>query len=89
MRMACLGEKNHMFGKIVSQETRLKISLAQVGRKVPEKSKRKVIDTVTNKIYSSIKEAAEDINLNYGTLRNMLSVRTRNTTSLIYYNENK
>ena len=89
MSIACTGEKNHMFGKIVSQETRQKISLAQLNRKVPEKIKRKLIDTLTNKIYSSIKEAAEDMNLNYGTLRNMLSMHIRNTTSLIYYNESK
>ena len=89
MRMACLGEKNHMFGKIVSQETRLKISLAQVGKKIPEKTQRKIIDTATNKIYSSIKEAAKDINRNYGTLRNMLCGSAENKTSLIYYNENK
>jgi hypothetical protein len=54
-----------------------------------EVSKKKVIDTLTNKIYPSVKEAAEDINKNYSVLSCMLSGYRKNKTSLIYHNENK
>lgn len=76
-------------GKKTSDETRLKISLALMGKEASDLCKKKVIDTATNKIYSSIKEAAKDINRNYGSLKNMLNGYNKNTTSLIHYNESK
>jgi hypothetical protein len=84
-------------GKTISEETKQKISRANLGRKhtlevrlrMSENSKKKVIDTVTNKIYSSAKEASEHININYSTLMNMLCGHRRNTTTLIYYNASK
>ncbi|MBL0182493.1 MAG: HNH endonuclease [Chitinophagaceae bacterium] len=42
---------------------------------------KSVLDTCTGKIYSSIKEAAKALNINYGTCRNYLNgnIKTNNT----------
>lgn len=42
----------------------------------------KVIDTITNKQYTSINEAARDINMNPATLRDHLKGRIKNKTNL-------
>ena len=41
-----------------------------------------VIDNCTGKEYSSIKEAAKDLNINYGTFRNYLNGNVKNKTCL-------
>jgi group I intron endonuclease len=104
MSEANKGKRSHMWGKKLSGETRKKMSESRKGKRNPnfgkkpsnstllkmsEVSKKKVIDTLTNKIYPSVKEAAEDINKNYSVLSCMLSGYRKNKTSLIYYNENK
>ena len=66
-----LGELNHMFGK---------------GYHLNPNSK-KVIDTVTNIIYNSVKEAAEQLNIRYPYLRSMISNNCKNKTNLIYLKE--
>lgn len=79
-------------GKIKSDETKLKMSLGKLGKKHSEERcmkmseirKKKVIDTLTNKIYSSPKEAAEDINIKYGTLASMLNGQRKNKTTCCY-----
>jgi group I intron endonuclease len=96
------GEKSHMWGKKLSKETCEKMSDSRRGEKNPnfgkrpsdatllkmmEHSKKKVIDTITNKIYDSVKEAAKDINKNYSVLSCMLSGHRINKTSLIYYHD--
>ncbi|MCX6204879.1 MAG: NUMOD4 motif-containing HNH endonuclease [Bacteroidetes bacterium] len=43
-----------------------------------------VIDNCTGKEYSSIKEAAIDLNINYGTFRNYLNGNIKNKTCLEY-----
>lgn len=50
-----------------------------------EKRSLKVIDTNTNIIYSSIKEAAEKLNYNIGTLNDYLHNRRTNKTTLKLY----
>lgn len=48
---------------------------------------QKVIDKCTGKKYSCIKEAADDLGMNYNTLRNMLCGSNKNKTCLDYYNK--
>lgn len=84
-------------GKKASKETLLKMRCSALSRKftdenrlkMSEPNNKKLLDTLTNKIYSSIKEASKATNINYSTLTNMLSGHRRNKTSLIYYNESK
>ena len=45
---------------------------------------RKLRDKASDKIYGSIVEAAEELDINYKTLRNMLSGSNANTTTLEY-----
>jgi group I intron endonuclease len=79
-------------GKIKSDETKLKMSLSKLGKKRSEEScmkmsenrKKKVIDTLANKIYSSVKEASEAINIKYATLASMLNGQRTNKTSCCY-----
>lgn len=47
---------------------------------------KKVVDTKTNTVYSSIKEAAGYVGIRYTTLRAMLKGQNPNKTSLTYYN---
>jgi group I intron endonuclease len=82
-------------GKKLSDETKLKMSLSKLGRKnteehqlkLTEKLKKKIIDTVTNKIYLSMKEAAEDINITYSSFRGMLNGQRKNKTTCRYLEE--
>lgn len=46
---------------------------------------KKVIDTSTNIIYNSVKEASKALNINATTLRNYISGRRNNKTKIIYY----
>lgn len=50
--------------------------------KIIKANSRKVIDTNTNIIYNSIKEAAKDLNMNWATLRSRIA---RNTFNIKYY----
>jgi len=43
-----------------------------------------VVDNCTGKEYSSVKEAAIDLNINYGTFRNYLNGNIKNKTCLEY-----
>ena len=45
---------------------------------------KKVIDDMTGIIYYTIKDAANDLNINYSYLKSMLSGRNKNKTSLRY-----
>jgi hypothetical protein len=66
MRQTKIGEKNPMFDKNVSKETRKKLSKKRLGYKLKKEKKikiglansKKVICLDTNKIYSSIFEAS-------------------------------
>ena len=47
----------------------------------------KIIDSNSGKLYNSIKDAAKDLNMNYGTCRNYLNGNIKkNKTSLCYTN---
>jgi hypothetical protein len=48
---------------------------------------KKLIDNCTGKEYGCIKEAANDLGINYTTLRNMLCGSNKNKTCLEYYNK--
>lgn len=69
------GEKNPLFGK-----QKPKHSIRMSGKDNPKATK--VICIVTGKIYGCIKDAAEDIGVNYGTLRDYLRGKYTNKTSL-------
>ena len=64
-----LGNLNHMFGKNYDLNP----------------NSKKVIDTNTNIIYNSIKEAAEILNIKYSYLRSMITNNCKNKTNLIYF----
>jgi group I intron endonuclease len=48
---------------------------------------RKVVDVNNGKVYGCIKDAARDINIKYGKLRNMLCGQIKNTTTIKYYSD--
>ncbi len=50
------------------------------------KVSKQVIDTATGQIFPSIKEAAEQLGINYNTCRNYLSGANKNKTPLQYVN---
>lgn len=76
-------ERNPMFGKKHSNESKKKMSEKAIGRK--GYFAKKVIDLDTGKIFESAKEAAEFLNMNYGTLRCYLNGRRINKTNLKYH----
>jgi hypothetical protein len=89
--------QNHpMRGKKMSDEARKKISEGHKGifsgDKNPNWGKfgaenplsKKVICTVTNKIYGSVRDAAEELGIAYSTMRNQLNGQKRNKTTFIY-----
>jgi hypothetical protein len=53
-------------------------------RLIPRPSERKVIDTCTNKVYPSIKEASKQTGLSYPTVKGYLKGTRRNKTGLRY-----
>lgn len=79
-----------------SDETRLRRSLAQKGKKLSEETKnkiinnsarsKKVINTETSIIYNSAKELADLLNINYNTLLTKLNLnnKVKNNTQYIY-----
>ena len=84
--------------KVVSKETREKLSLAQIGKKHSEETKKRmsethkgqkptvtrlVLDTETGVFYNSIKEASFYYDMSMQILWNMLNGRTINKTNLI------
>lgn len=81
-------------GRIVSEETKEKISIGNKGKKKSESHRlniknkfegKKVIDTVTNIIYSSVRQASEELNIYYITLlRNLNGKTKKNKTTLKY-----
>jgi hypothetical protein len=89
-------ENHPMRGKKMSDEARKNISEGHKGifsgDKHPNWGKfgsknplaKKVICTVTNKIYGSVRDAAEELGIAYSTMRNQLNGQKRNKTTLIY-----
>lgn len=88
--------------KIISPETRVKMSKAWVGRVVSIKTRqlqsrqrcgqlnnraRRVIDSNTGKIYNCAKDAAIDLGINYYTLISKLTNKDRNNTGVKYVDE--
>jgi hypothetical protein len=78
----CIKEKisKKLKGRKFSKETIEKMKSAQLGEKHP--NAKKIINTLNNKLYSSVKEAALDNNVKYSSLYAMLTNRYVNTTSL-------
>lgn len=48
---------------------------------------KEVMDSVTGKVYSCIREAAEELKLNYSTLKSKLNGTNPNDTTLIFHNK--
>ncbi len=76
-------EKNPMYGKKHSEETRKKISEKTKGR-IPATAK-KVINIETGVIFNSAREAADFTGINHGTLKDQLNGRRKNKTIYKYY----
>jgi group I intron endonuclease len=79
-------------GRQFSDESRLKMSLSAKGKIVSEATRQKlslvhrkrILDTKTGIVYFGVKEAANALGMNKGTLRSKLSGNCKNNTSLIY-----
>ena len=52
--------------------------------KVPDKNHKKVVDTCTDKVYKSVKEAAKALDIAYSTCKNYLNGNRPNPTCLRY-----
>jgi hypothetical protein len=76
------GKKNPFFEKTHSDKFKKKKSEISIGGKNPKA--RKVICGITGKIYECIKDASEDIGINYFTLHSYLCGSRPNKTSLRY-----
>jgi NAD(P)H-nitrite reductase large subunit len=86
-------------GKVCSEETKEKMRIKMSTFKHSEESKekirvaqyefnaKKVINTETNEIFNSIKDASKTINKSYKSLRNQLNGTSKNKTNFIYYEE--
>lgn len=100
-RVRLSGEKNPMYGKNHTEEAIRKMSESckgkyageknpMFGRKRPEVGLRskelcgyRILDTSNGKTYSSMKEAAEGYPINYNTLKQYISGKYPNKTTLI------
>lgn len=71
---------NTLKGRKFSKETIDKMKSAQLGEKHP--NAKKIVNTLNNKLYCSVREAALDNNIKYSSLYAMLTNRYVNTTSL-------
>jgi len=78
-------EKLRLFNinKKLSDETKLKIGLANIGGK--NCKARKIINIKTLEIFDSLREAADNINMNKHTLCNQLAGYNKNKTDYQYY----
>jgi len=99
MKGKYIGNKNPMFGKVHSEKTRKIISEKNKGlilgvkkseetrKKMSENHRdcKKVINTETNKIFYSIKDAAMKNNITIGKMTRYLYGKTKNPTNLKFY----
>ena len=69
-------------GRILSEETKVKMSLANKGKRTygEHHQAKAVINIKTGKIYSTIKEVAELLNMKYSTLNAQLTGQNKNKT---------
>lgn len=79
------GKAHPHFGKPRTEYTKKLIGEANSGGN--HGMARKVLDTSTNMIYDSAKEAASTLKMNYSTLTKYLTGSRKNKTTLIYYIE--
>jgi hypothetical protein len=75
-------------GRLVTEETRKKLSDLNKGENnamfgKPAPNRKKVLNTKTGVIYDSIKEASIKNNINVSTLRDYLSGKSKNKTTLV------
>lgn len=70
-------------GRILSEDTKLKISQSLKGKNNP--SSKKVINTETKVIYDTVKDACLDNNIKYTTLFAQLTGKNKNKTKLEFY----
>lgn len=95
--IASAGINNPNYGKVISKEQKEILRKAQTGRKHSKetiekrvsKFRKKVIDTSTQIIYSSITDAAKSINLSPAQLGRKLNGECKNNTTLVYLKNNK
>lgn len=78
-------ELHPLYGKPCSQER--KDSIGKANSRGNHGMAKRVIDTSTNKIYPSVRDAAEIFSIKYTTLVQYLKGERKNKTTLIYYIE--
>lgn len=71
----------HFLGKKQSEESKLKMSKTRI---LKHSKGKKVIDTINNIIYDTVTQAALSMNINRGTLSNMLLGKNKNKTNFKY-----
>lgn len=74
---------NSAKGRVISEKTRLKLSMSKKGKKKPNLEK-KVIDLKNKVIYDCISQVCEKYKINKSTLRNKLNGFKYNNTDFIY-----
>jgi len=80
LRKAMLGEKNHMFGKKMSNEAIRKRSISRSGE---TRERIIVLDSETGVFYTSVRDASKYYDMKFSTLYNQLIGVNRNKTNLI------
>jgi group I intron endonuclease len=86
IRNSQIGNKSWKFGKKESDETKLKKSISQSRGK--GSGAKRVIDMLTLKEWDCLKDAAEDLKINYSTLKTwMRGPLSKNKTNLKYMNK--
>jgi hypothetical protein len=77
------GNKGKGKGRILTDETKLKISNNRKGKLLygDHHQAKKVINTITGEVYDTIKEVAELLGMKYTTLRAQLSNQNKNKTN--------
>ncbi|HBF43988.1 MAG TPA: hypothetical protein DDW42_10265 [Desulfobacteraceae bacterium] len=86
MSLSNIGKPGPNKGKKMGKEQKEKIRASKKGKYVGEEhwNTKDLINTKTNAIYHSIKEAAKQINMKRTTLNAMLSGQNKNTSGVIY-----
>lgn len=86
-----VGVNNSFYGKTHNKKSKVIMSKNRKGLLKGESNgrSRKLINSETKVVYDCIKCAAEELNIKVGTLRAMLSGIQKNTSKLVYLDDNK
>jgi len=87
LRNKYIGKTHPNTGKTHTEETKKNMSDSKKGKKLGglNPSAKKVIDTETQIVYETVKEAAQKLGLVYGVLLRKLRGKNKNNTTLKYF----